>query len=938
MTDSNRRVPRCDPDFPRSDPEGERASDREPLTPRRKGLSEGVPHATRTGLTSHAVTGRSLIVVAVVAAALTAILMGPVAIHPNSLLYGVGDDGVSAAAGIAQHRRSLDTGGLMGKLPMLLGAPFPYADDFAAADPLWWLAGATIARVLSPVGAVNVLIFVSFVATAVAVYALLAAHGLGRAASTFGALLYTYSPIRLAEAQEHFTLLDDFWFAILLGLLLKFGRRPRASIAVGIGLCLGLTTLDNPYLAYMSGIVAGFWISIIVIHALFHRHIAIATRVLSFSVLALLTTAAVLIPTQVDLWNQVIRYRNGSGASALIRPLADLDDLSLRWWHFFLPPPDNPFVSWIVSKLSLRYGRTYQSIDQSTTIGYTALALAIAGAWYALRRWVFRQKLPQGGNPRIEVLDEHYARRFQGPHMHESRPGSLAAIALVSIASGILFGLPPLLNAGPIRLPTPSYFMHAIFPQIRTTSRFDLIIQLGIAVLSSFGFARVLAATSSWRCRPIVIGALSVLVAVEYTNFPPWRSVRLWPPPKVYSWLATLTESEAGVVANYPLVSSTWDRTSMYSLYAYAVHGHRLINGVSRDTTEDYIRANLEDILNPTTPASLAALGVKTVTVDTQFYRLSFGNARLLWLDGDRGLSSELPAGLTSVYRDEASSAYSVRASPAPVVAGIGPGFGAAELRPDGREWRWMGADATAWIYNVTRVPVVTALWTAVHNNQTGHKLEWAGFEPVVVPTAEDSYAVAIVTEAAPGMNKVPLRVQGNVKPLGDASSGSPQVSIELRTLEPAPIREVNARFSEAGQTRVTLEGASLDACEAQAGSTVDVALLWTVRAPTVVDQTAFLHVVDSSGNIVAQADALPNAGSVGTSRSRPGTRVSDVHSVRLPTTLRPGRYALRAGLYELKSGKRLDSEGGGDSVTVGGITVMPESSGPKHIPCDWTL
>src|SRR5689334_20249278 len=93
------------------------------------------------------------------------LVMGPVLLQLNSRLYGIGGDGVGAPAGIAEFRSALDRGGLLGPLPPLFGAPFFYPDPGAAADPLWWHAGALLTYVVSAVGSANLLVFAGFVLT-----------------------------------------------------------------------------------------------------------------------------------------------------------------------------------------------------------------------------------------------------------------------------------------------------------------------------------------------------------------------------------------------------------------------------------------------------------------------------------------------------------------------------------------------------------------------------------------------------------------------------------------------------------------------------------------------------------------------------------------------------------------------------------------------------
>jgi hypothetical protein len=102
----------------------------------------------------------------------------------------------------------------------------------------------------------------------------------------------------------------------------------------------------------------------------------------------------------------------------------------------------------------------------------------------------------------------------------------------------------------------------------------------------------------------------------------------------------------------------------------------------------------------------------------------------------------------------------------------------------------------------------------------------------------------------------------------------------------------------------------------------LDITVVW--QALTVPEQsyTAFVHLLDESGAIVTQSDALP-AGGYTTERWIAGEVVSDTHSLTLPATLRPGRYRLVAGLYDVASGERLPVyDSGGQSLADGAVTL----------------
>lgn len=341
------------------------------------------------------------------------------------------------------------------------------------------------------------------------------------------------------------------------------------------------------------------------------------------------------------------------------------------------------------------------------------------------------------------------------------------------------------------------------------------------------------------------------------------------PSPPLYDWLASLSAAQAGIVAQYPIGAADQATVPRYSFYGYAVHHRPLFNGVPVNTPADSLRLNLEDLLNPTMPASWAA---------TSYYRRSFSNAGLRWDDGTGALGVQLPTGLARRYSDASSVGYAVTVAPANVLAGMG----------GGRDWRWTGGRGILWIDNATSHPVPTVLWTLAHNNSSPHSIAWPGYLAAPVAQARKESSVAIAVEAEPGFHPLTLDVEGAALPLHGSADSAP-ISVQLRSIEPAPIRPIGAAFKQQRRVCWRLAGVSTDG-----------------------DQTAFVHLVTPDGRLVAQDDARPNGGTLASSRSTANTRIADAHSIDLGSSLSPGIYRLQAGLYDSRTGVRVRLTDGG--------------------------
>jgi 4-amino-4-deoxy-L-arabinose transferase-like glycosyltransferase len=106
------------------------------------------------------------------------------------------------------------------------------------------------------------------------------------------------------------------------------------------------------------------------------------------------------------------------------------------------------------------------------------------------------------------------------------------------------------------------------------------------------------------------------------------------------------------------------------------------------------------------------------------------------------------------------------------------------------------------------------------------------------------------------------------------------------------------------------------------------VRLDWETLKPTAVPYKLFIHVIDATGKVVAQADTQPLSGLKPSTEWRPNDRFADQTGISLPPLLPPGTYRVLAGLYSEGDGTRIIavSEDGthypDDAVKLGSVTV----------------
>ena len=97
----------------------------------------------------------------------------------------------------------------------------------------------------------------------------------------------------------------------------------------------------------------------------------------------------------------------------------------------------------------------------------------------------------------------------------------------------------------------------------------------------------------------------------------------------------------------------------------------------------------------------------------------------------------------------------------------------------------------------------------------------------------------------------------------------------------------------------ITLQGYTLGQTTLAPGDIAQVTLFWQTAVPLAARYKIFLHLVDETGNLVAQRDSEPGGNLKPTTIWPPGEVISDHHGLLLPADLPPGEYTLLLGLYD---------------------------------------
>lgn len=167
-------------------------------------------------------------------------------------------------------------------------------------------------------------------------------------------------------------------------------------------------------------------------------------------------------------------------------------------------------------------------------------------------------------------------------------------------------------------------------------------------------------------------------------------------------------------------------------------------------------------------------------------------------------------------------------------------------------------------------------------------------------------YSLRIAAESAPeeakGLIAVPAAIQ--------------VVARERTFATQRPGDEFTATFSDT----IELIGYEMDPTARallRPGGILKVTLFWHCLRETPVSYKVFVHIIEPTGEILAQQDALPLRGAAPTNGWIAGEFLRDPYEIQIPHDAKPGRYYIEVGLYEPETGQRLDVQTGRSAIVL---------------------
>ena len=483
----------------------------------------------------------------------------------------------------------------------------------------------------------NLVILAGLVLTAFFMFLLVRYLTRSNIAGVIAGVIFGFCPNQLMQSAQHLGFSMVFWIPLFALCLFRLKDNVSFINAVLCALTGAVVVLSNYYYGYFMAVFTLIFLLWWILAG------GMRLREAGFAVLA-----GVLGLVFVSPFILPVLLRQAAGAG-VVQPAGDLVKYAARWYDYFLPSEFHP----VFGRWTQGYARHY--FERSLYIGCVPIILAVVAVVRSLR--------------------------------HKAQDASRFVIFFFAAAGVIFFvvSLKPVFQIGGLKIPNFSWFAYKILPMFRVYARMGVLVIFSVAVLAGYGLKYVLDAIKSRRGKVAVFILCIGLVLFEYINFPPFHNVDLSGVPSIYKWLGE--EPEGVVAAEYPLVRSVEERHSEY-LFHQRVHKKPLINGASEGTLGDAFRREMRYPHFVETAGLLAYLGADYLIVHKDCYTEQY----LREIDGNRGLEfiADFPA--ARVYR--------IVAEPEELVTVFWKDFGSWERWDDGRDWRWMGNNATVWLGN----------------------------------------------------------------------------------------------------------------------------------------------------------------------------------------------------------------------------------------------
>ncbi len=732
------------------------------------------------------------------------------------------------------------------------------------------LAAISLTPITGPVAAYNLVVLAGLWLSALGMFWLVWDMTKRPGAAFLAGLIFAFAPYHMSKALAQANLASIQWWPFYILFLRRTLRDVRWQDVVAAAVFAALTLWSGLQLA----LLLGMWTAVYLLWFLTKQKTERGKRMVRVTAVALITTLFSLPILWPILKNLPALTALASAYDEGLNKQTDL----LAYW---IPPTTHPLWGRYLVPI---YEKFVVNRAFTPYLGITAVALALYALWRRMAEvWFW------GGSAWLWLL--------------------LAAGSALRI-NGVVYET----------IPLPYKWLGAIFPLsvIRSPDRFNLLVILSLAVLAGLGAAALeerVTAVKPNRLQKWPLIPLGLLILLEYALLP----LPQWDLPPVSPFLAEAANDPAQYnVIDYPM---GYTNAKLW-LYYQTIHGKPTAEGhVSRYSPKTYEtiltqpllrtwydQAEWPPLLKPdqvirpeNISLSASAQALQAMNFRYVFYHLPYAS------EAETAVFQEtLP--FLPVFQDESLAVYDF-------------------TRP--RPWQY-GEVIT--LDGVTLLAVVTQLGETAVSLQLVAQLDKL---PTPVPCQirlQDQFVTLTLFAGSPKWQPGDLDWLTAQLPLPDAPSPG-RYPLEIKCgasqWQPLPDQLFIAESGQAALMRQPLNlvfgnQIALSGIRWQwAGTEMRVGLLWQSLADGLQEYKVFVHLLDDSGAVVRQYDALPCAWNCPTSQWQAGQWIED-EAILSFAGLPPGFYRLAIGLYDPATGERLPVLAG-DTAVPDAYFILPQ-------------
>jgi hypothetical protein len=407
------------------------------------------------------------------ATALTLALAWPIVCHPTERILGTGI--------VGRHHDPFTVMRQFGGEPVSLLYLQPATD---------W-PGRALAALVPPVAAYNLVVLITFPLAALTAFVFARRVTGDAAAAALAGLAFAFAPFHVAHAAYHPHIAQVQWIPLFLVALWQGVHRATSWRVACLVAAAVVAVLSNTYNVLLLAVVAPgaalvFWR----MPAPDGERATPGSLAVSMAALAAGACVALLSVH----WFVPAAF----SPQLAVRPEA-LVEYGARWWGYLVPPVDHPWLGGAAREIWAAHGIQDGLLEQQVSIGWSVLALALAGFIGSLRSPGARQRV-----------------------------WGLAAIGLLAAACS----LSPGSADSRWHAAWPSGWLSHALPMFRAYARFALVVQLMVVVLAGVGL------TTLWKRPGTRVLALVLLALLGFEYAPIAGRTRDVLPTSAHRWLA----------------------------------------------------------------------------------------------------------------------------------------------------------------------------------------------------------------------------------------------------------------------------------------------------------------------------------------------------------------------------------------------------------------